>query len=152
MNRRVLASLVVYNLLLAIAVLAGLAVLLTQNETWDPLGDYPIQEATVQPDGTVFSVGIKCNDSDSPVSIRGSFTWQKVEPPGFNLTNEGTGVRDPGCTRSEFINTPPAEVLAVNNPGDVWKLTGIEYPINEDGTEGEPRVWETNTFILTEET
>lgn len=130
-------------------IVVGALYVLTGEDPWDPLGDYPVQEVLSVEDGHVLVEGTKCNDSNGPVRVRGTFNWQRVSPRGFIVSlGEGVAVREVGCVTQTFDNTIPAEVLEVNKPGDVWRLLGTETPIN--GREGVPVTWQTENFELLE--
>ena len=133
---------------LAALVVVGYAYL-TVDELWNPLGEYPVQEVTEITDAAVFTHGIKCNDSDEPVNVAGSFGWQRLSPSGFAITlGEGRGVRIPGCEEFSFTNDIPDEVREADAPGTLWAVVGTETPIAADGTEGVPRRWATVAFEL----
>lgn len=128
---------------------SGVIVAASETEPWNPLGTYPVQEVTEVNDVFVHSSGVKCNDSEKDVDVRGTFGWQRVTPPGFAFTvGSGTGTRTPGCERFEFDNNIPDEVRAADSPGAVWRITGTEIPFTDDD-EGLARVWTTENFILT---
>lgn len=138
-----------------------------QESEYDPLGDYPVQMVTAEvilDDGTkavyldepVEVEGIKCNDSINIVTVEGSLTWQAVEPRGVLIsTGEGTSEKEPGCTTTIFQNQIPTSVHSaitaqhlrgIDQP--LWRIVGIEYPIDEDGARGEPRRFETENFVV----
>lgn len=132
----------------AAAALAIMASTLWQSvrPPWNPIGDFPEQEVTEVNDTFVHVVGTKCYDED--VTVRGSFGWQRVDPPGFAITlGEGVADREAGCLTQEFDNNIPASVLDANTPGATWRITGTETPFDDD-REGLPRVWQTEPFTL----
>lgn len=141
------ASTLVALLLLAVVLASSIAGLF-EKDPWNPLGEYPIQRITEVNDSFVHSSGVKCNDTDQPVDVRGSFGWQRVSPPGFAVElGSGTAVRSPGCERFEFDNNIPDTVRAADVPGALWRITGVEIPFRDSG-EGVARAWETETFEL----
>lgn len=142
--------------LAVVALLGGVAMFIfgaivaaSEAEPWNPLGAYPAQEITEVNGVFVHSSGVKCNDSEKDVDVRGTFGWQRVTPPGFAFTvGSGTGTRIPGCERFEFDNDIPDEVRAADTPGAVWRITGTEIPFTSE-EEGLVRVWTTENFTLT---
>jgi hypothetical protein len=134
---------------------------------YDPLGDYPVQIVTAQEildDGTKAVVlshaveveGVKCNDSSEPVPISGSITWQSVDPRGSVIqTGDGERTAEPGCTTTVFQNSIPLEVQisiqSQHNSGidrPIWRITGVEYPLDRNGARGEPRRFQTENFVV----
>lgn len=120
-----------------------------QSQEWNPLGEYPTQEVRAVRATEVDVHGIKCNDSDAPVTVRGTgISWQRVNPRGAIIESSpggGTAERPPGCLGQDFTNAIPEQVFAEDLPGALWRITGTEVPF-EDGREGVPRTWETELF------
>lgn len=122
----------------------------SQDDLYDPLGEYPVQSVDEVTATTITTTGTKCNASHQDVEIVGTFNWFRVIPPGFG-TEPVNGARTaiPGCETNTFTNTIPESVLAVNQPNDVWFLTGTEYPIDPaTGERGAPRTWQTENFSI----
>ena len=109
--------------------------------SWDPLGDYPVQEVLEVTDTHVIVEGTKCNDSNAPVDVEGFVQWRRLDPLGFvhqsfpPESGVSRGTRIVGCETRIFENAIPAEVIAADSPGD-------RVPI--------PRPWHTEAFVLTE--
>lgn len=123
----------------------------TEDEPFTPLHSYNIQTVDSVSDTTVTITGTKCHNFDGPLDVVGEFNWFRVVPPGFG-TVPVQGFRSqvlPGCNTETFINTIPSAVLAANDSGDVWFLTGTEWPIDPDtGDLGVPITWVTENFSL----
>jgi len=136
--------------LLTASIITDGIVLLQRQQPYDVLGDYEVQSVDEVTSTEITVTGTKCVNGDQPISISGTMNWQRVIPPGVSTT-PATGVRKalPGCTTTTFTNTIPADVLSINEPGDVWLITGTEWPINPDtGRRGEPRTWQTENFTI----
>jgi len=137
------SAFLVLLLVLEVAILVGLF----EEPDWSPLGPYPVQDVVEIDETFVRVLGTKC--SDEAVTVRGSFGWQRVDPPGFAVTlGEGTDQREAGCHTREFRNDVPTAVAEVNQPGDVWRILGSETPVTADGVEGVELGWETEPFVL----
>ena len=135
----------------AAAVLSALLWFVAFDEPpFDPLGNYPVQSVDEVTLDSVTTTGTKCNDSDQPVGIVGEFNWFRVVPPGFGTVPvNGSTELLPGCTTKTFTNSIPTEVLRVNEPDDLWFITGTEYPIHPStGELGVPRTWQTENFSI----
>jgi len=139
-------------------------------DTYDPLGEYPVQIVTAEEildngtkavflEGDIEVEGTKCNDSSKDVQVVGFITWHAVDPPGTIVdTGVGRNEMEPGCTTTVFQNQIPVEVrIAIQAQHDngihepVWHIQGTEWPLDEDGERGEPRRYETENFIVLEE-
>lgn len=149
-------------LVLSIALL-GVSIVLNQTRNQaipNPLGEYPVQKVSddipreanglpyVQVDEVVTIIGIKCNKTDQPVTVRGALEWKRVNPPGKIIqVFEGTGTRQPGCVTQVFENDVPNKVKEdiLERGVSVWSITGIEVPI-VDGIKGQPRAFQTENF------
>lgn len=119
---------------------------------WDPLGPYPVQTVVRVTDDAVVIEGTKCNDDDEPVRVSGSYSWQRLSPPGFILQG-GTGVelKQPGCITQTFENTIPDAVFAADTPGARWRIDGVETPFDGNGSIGVERRFETEVFQIDEQ-
>lgn len=134
---------------------------------WAPLGDYPLQSvesphASAAGLPLVFSnedvtvEATKCNDSPDPVKVYGSVTWRTVDPSGTSIetSSNAPGEREPGCHDFKYANPIPPEVLArtadLEKSGRevVWKITGYEQPVSDDGSLGVGASCETESFII----
>lgn len=137
------------SLLLVLLVVLEVAIILGvyDDDEWQPLGPYPVQDVLEINEAFVRVVGTKCAEED--VTVRGTYGWMRVEPPGFSVTlGEGTGGREAGCHTQEFRNDIPSTVSDLNEPGHVWIILGSETPVRDDGTEGVPLGWQTEEFVL----
>ena len=141
------------------------------NNQWDPLADYAVQEVAsgqrddkgipVVSDGLVSTIGIKCSkESEGEVAVAGIVFWQTIEPKGTQvLAGEGTSTRYPSSTPEEnwkfqFENKVPQSVKDYatdhyKRTGTVplWQLTGRETPVR-DGEEGVIGIWKTEPFYI----
>ncbi len=140
--------------LLILTLSASIFVLALEDKPFNVLSDYSVQTIDDVTETTVTATGVKCQTHDEPITVVGESNWFRVIPPGFG-TPEVPGIRQgvlPGCTTLTFVNTIPQTVLDVNIPGDVWFITGIEWPIDPDtGRRGEGITWVTENFeLLTE--
>lgn len=111
----------------------------------------------------------KC--STETTDVRGTVSWQRVDPPGSSdvFVGEGATIREIGCTynQPEDFNAPwPVEPAGTVNPpfeNDVpervialteqfgsatWRIVGQETPIHNDGEEGTPVSWQTEDFVV----
>ena len=137
----------------------------TESAPFDPLGQYPPQEVMNRTAGVrgpsahvgddVVVTGIKCNDSDVPVTVRGSYSWVSVEPRGAVVpTGEGLTQRRPGCETFRFENPMPDEVIQRSEElldrgiTPIWYIAGFDEPIAHDGTVGVRRAWQTENFSI----
>ena len=149
--------------LAAMALLAAVVVtVLAAPDPFDPLGDYPAQrvlnrvpgvEGPAVPVGDDLRVtGVKCNDSDRAVQVRGAYAWVSVDPRGSTVyVGGGLSERDPGCTTFRFANPMPPEVIArASRLGrSVWHLVGFDIPLRGNGRgEGERVDWQTENFTI----
>ena len=143
----------VLSFVITLTVAAGLVNHILQSSPFDVLTDYSIQTVDEVTSDRLLITGVKCHDHDGPITIVGEFNWFRVIPPGYG-TSPVSGVRHdvlPGCTTAQFENDIPQAVLDINEPGDVWFITGTEWPIDPDtGERGEPIVWVTENFELVE--
>lgn len=142
-----------YSLALASTVLAmGLSLALWhgQAEAYDPLGEFPLQVVDWVSVDHVSVTGTKCNSTSVDVDVEGEVAWQRMDPLGFQTRpSSGASVRVPGCTTSTFLNDIPDEVHAANFEGAVWRIQGIEWPVNPVTHErGVPRRWFTENFEI----
>lgn len=120
-----------------------------EDGEWDPLGEYPLQEVLSVTTETVTVEGTKCNATDRPVRIKGSVAWQRVDPLGFVLAGgTGTNIRPPGCETETFENDIPASVTRADRPGSLWRIVGVEIPVEPNGKEGRQVTFETEVFHL----
>lgn len=136
-----------------------------KEDPYSPLGPYPDQNVisdlrvdgkpAFRPHELVTVEGRKCVEED--VEVFGTQVWQSVDPSGRALqVGNGTRFAEEGCTDLEYSNEIPPEVAekvrqqhAAGNPYPVWKITGIETPINaETGENGESMTWETEPLVL----
>lgn len=166
-----------------LAVGAGMFFLYEKENQFDPLGSVSGSEYTIQTvlntvpgvPGPAIEVptsgpanvslrvtGVKCNNSDKPVSIRGSWWWRSQVPsaaPIKQAANSPAGsFRPPGCigrsTEQPYINLLPDEVINAMQkharqgyPEQTWILVGEETPFREsDGREGVTHQWQTINF------
>lgn len=147
-----------------IAAAAIIGYLVAKPSTWDPLGEYPIQNVESRIDGqtgpaikvgdVLLVSGVKC--STIPVQVRGTIGWISVDPPGTNIAlPSGLTRRPEGCTAFAYKNVIPPEVvdrvhqLATNGIFEsTWRITGSDTPIDAHGLEGSIRVWTTTNFKI----
>lgn len=143
-----------------VALLAWLAwLVVTDDDPWNPLGEYPIQivaELSQELGADVEVTGIKCNNTDAPVTVRGSLSWRSVDPAGTTvLVGEGVADRQPGCVATTFVNPQPDEVQArtvelcedPTRTGVDWQIVGIETPTREAG-DGVPRSYQSENITI----
>lgn len=159
--------------LLLVLVLGGLLYpVVLSDDKWDPLGEFPQQivlnerlypgsEDYAIPSGiamvylneSVKVRGVKCNDSNAELDVIGSVSWQRVVPPG-GLFGRGSGslTRAVGCSQFTFENNIPKDVIEevkARGTPSLWRITGVETPVRNGGTEkGESRVWTTSNFVI----
>lgn len=160
-SRRAVLVLVAVNLV-AVVVLAVVVWARVTEDTFDPLGSYPLQDVLNEGDPPVIALnefviveGTKCNDTEHPVPIEGEMSWRNLDPRGSTfVTGVTPGTRLPGCVTTVFQNPIPAEVkdrtlrLIEGGFDPVWELGGIETPIRDDGFKGTSRRWMTEPFRL----
>lgn len=161
LSRRVsLAAKIAYPVIaVLVALLAWLAwLVVTDDDLWNPLGEYPIQivaELEQELGGDVEVTGIKCNNTDEPVTVRGSLSWRSVDPAGTTvLVGEGVADRQPGCVATTFVNPQPDEVQArtvelcdTGLESVAWQIVGIETPTRETG-DGVPRSYQSENITI----
>lgn len=102
---------------------------------------------------TIKVMGTKCSIADEPLVVRGTLTWQTLEPRGTTI-QVGEGVREqkPGCESQVYDNPVPLPVLArtrtlLGNGLDrvVWQLTGIETVQHPNAA---PQAWRTQNIVF----
>jgi hypothetical protein len=150
-----------------LAVWAGSLIEGVRHPVWAPLGNYPVQRVgnrdgsgdvpSVYIDGILRVHGIKCNDSKSPVPVRGTQEWVSVQPPGSIIpTSRGTAIRPPGCSSKDYDNPIPVEVqtrtkaMWANGAVNVsWYISGSDTPYDETGKRvGVEVPWQTENFLI----
>lgn len=147
--------------LAAMVVIAWLALHVAEPDVWDPLGDYPVQQAddevviSDERQSIVRTFGRKCADEEVPVV--GSMSWQSLEPRGSTVVviapeAGGKSTRRQGCQDFDFANPVPAEVVrltrVVGGGEMVWQINGLEVPTAVDGRQGVPRAWSTTPIVV----
>ena len=155
-------ALTVAALLAALAVgFAVSAVVFRADGPWDPLGEYPVQRVdsrdladvagpSVKAPGVVRVTATKC--AKQQTDVIGHSGWQRVDPLGRVIeTGAGTATRIVGCNAVDYTNDVPQEVITATQAVGgraVWRIVGDETPVAPDGSRGEPRVWQTQTFTI----
>lgn len=140
------------------AITAGAVYQVIESRTWDPLGDYPEQQADAEvivPDGATTAIvhvtATKC--ANERVGVSGNSSWVSAIPPGLQVPVTATGgaaIREKGCTTFQYENIVPPEVIVQTRQlgGEVtWRITGVELPIASDRT-GVPSVWRTTPIHI----
>lgn len=142
---------------------------------WDPLGEYPLQEAsspnvpnevdaadpaqipTIYMDEKITVTGIKCvSESAGVVTVRGELWWVSDQPPAYLLfAGEGGGKRGPGCVSATYRNAIPDNVIeAIEDmvtegvEQSTWHLSGTEVPVRTNGDKGVDRTWNSTSFVI----
>lgn len=154
------------RILITVGALFGITTLLTltfaglnflrlygaQRALWDPLGDYPEQQATpevhVLPEATSAEIDVvatKC--TKKAVAVYGTSTWVSLDPPGAQVivATAAVAAREKGCVTRTYHNLIPEEVLTRTKQyggNVVWRLTGVEVPVEGQRT-GVPVQWQT---------
>lgn len=128
-----------------------------RDEQWAPLGPYPEQTAeqvvTAELDkpAVVHVQATKC--AHETTLVTGTMAWVSADPAGriVAIPTEGAvGRRMEGCTDFTYRDAVPPEVIAATASfGGVatWRLTGVETPINAEGS-GVPIAWQTNEIRI----
>lgn len=140
-----------FALFIATSAVLHVSVAFSKKSEFVALDNYSIQTVDNITHDTVTVSGTKCQTYSEPIDIVGEFNWFRVVPPGYGTTPVGGFQRGvlPGCKTYTWTNTIPAEVLRVNKPGDVWFITGTEWPIDPDtGKRGQQITWVTENFSL----
>ena len=154
-----------------VAALVWVAVAITADTQWKPLGPFPEQTVTnpstyewqvagtsnVQiipavglAGGVALVEGTKCYKET--VTANGAVAWQVLDPPGrMFAAGEGTAVKELGCSTANFENQIPDELAAfAQDRGEpvVVAITGCETPVDPDRGEGATLCWSTEPFAL----
>ena len=160
-KRRKILAVVMATFVLQGVVTAWAIYQLETSRQWDPLGDYPEQQADPEvtvPDGsltaTVHVDAVKC--AHKTVGVTRSSSWVSTEPPGSQIptfASAGATIRDKGCVTSHYENVIPPDVISRTRllGGRVtWRITGVELPVDADRT-GVPSVWRTTPILVVAE-
>lgn len=152
-RRLVQASWIIAALAAGVAAVSVWA-LVTGDETWDPLGPYPLQRLVRFEDGVAVISGELCSDERTDVLT--TLRWQAFDRDTgapivgavVTLATEVQQTREKGCVTfcenagcdfPAFRNPIPDELVALEASlvrPHRWRVTGHEIPIRRDGTEG----------------
>lgn len=124
-----------------------------RGDEWAPLGPYPEQvaepEVTAKLDAPAFVHVQATKCAHETTLVTGTMAWVSSDPAGRIIAIPTEGAVDrrmKGCTDFSYRDAIPPEVVsATASFGGVatWRLTGVETPINADGS-GVPVAWQTN--------
>lgn len=135
---------------------------------YDPLGDDPSYYVVNSKEGGDLPVvhinedvkmdADRCVEADHPVDVLVNASWATVAPRGTSITSveNASLVRQPGCSASDLsVDIPEGVVERTKELQErghervVWKISGYDTPIDQNGEPGVVVPWQTNEFVVT---